>query len=763
MCAKIRWEFLDIEFLGYYHRVTVVKLDGVATNEAQVLIDRVSSYLPEESTELVADAYAYADLCHQGQTRQSGEPYIAHPLETALFLADLRLDSHTIIAALLHDVVEDCGVTLEEVKSRYGQEVSALVDGVTKLARINSRFNEAQGDGLGFPDDQDPIYAESLRKMLVAMAEDIRVVLIKLADRLHNMRTLDALAPEKRRRIAQETLDIYSPLAHRLGIWEIKWRLDDLAFRHLDGEKYKEISNLIATRREEREAYVERMAAALRNDLARFDLEAEVLGRPKSIYSTYLKIQKYAAQGKELRDIYDLYALRVLVEANEDCYKALGVVHQLWHPIPGQFDDYIANPKENLYQALHTTVICEGGNSLEVQIKTYELHQVAEYGVAAHWRYKEGKSGDLRFDEKMTWLRQLLEWQREVGGTAEFIETVKQDIFHDQVFVYTPKGDIVELTAGSTAVDFAYKIHTELGHRCIGAKVNGRLVSLDTALQNGDTVEVMASKVERGPSLDWLNPNRGYVRSAGARESVRQWFRRQARGSNILRGRELLKRELRRINQQVDDAEILSLSKYENMDDFLADLGSGLISGSQLAHRLAQARRETEPALPPAKPNLPLSSPSSGISVLGVGDLLIRMARCCNPIPGDPILGFITRSRGVTVHKRDCSSMKNEDEPERIVKVDWGETKDLYPIRIMMKAYDRVGLLRDITVQLSEEHVNIASVITKELSDGTVTVELTVHTTGLEQLGKLFAKLEGVSGVTSVYRGSSSAPAFSGA
>ncbi len=741
----------------------MVNGNAVAAREAKVLIDRVSGYLPQESTELVADAYDFADRCHQGQTRKSGEPYIAHPLETALFLADLHLDSHTIIAALLHDVVEDCGVTVEEIDSKYGREVGALVDGVTKLARINSRFSvtpdhrEGQPAGLGFPDEQDPVYAESLRKMLVAMAEDIRVVLIKLADRLHNMRTLDALSPEKRRRIAQETLDIYSPLAHRLGIWEIKWRLDDLAFQHLNEEKFQEISNLIAGRREEREEYISRMAEMLRAELEKFGLTAEVTGRPKGIYSTYQKMEKYASQGKELREIYDLYALRVLVDTNEECYRALGVVHQLWHPIPGQFDDYVANPKENLYQALHTTVICDGGSPLEVQIKTYELHQVAEYGVAAHWRYKEGKSGDLRFEEKMTWLRQLLEWQREVAGTAEFLESVKQDIFHDQVFVYTPKGDIVELTAGSTPIDFAYKIHTELGHRCIGAKVNGRLVSLDTALQNGDTVEVMASKVERGPSLDWLNPNRGYVRSAGARQNVRLWFRRQARSSNIQRGRELLKRELRRLNQHVDDAEVLSISKYEKMDDLLADLGSGVISESQLAHRLAQAKRETEPALPAAKPNLPLSSPSSGISVLGVGDLLIRMGNCCNPIPGDPILGFITRSRGVTVHKVGCPNLKNEDEQARIVQVDWGEAKNLYPIRIMMTAYDRVGLLRDVTVQVSEENVNIASVITKELKDGTVTIELTVHTTGLEQLGKLFSKLEGVRGITSVFRNSSAA------
>ncbi len=750
------FDHLDNGAPGYYHRNILVQLNGVATAEAKTLIDRVSSYLPKESTELVAGAYAYADECHQGQTRKSGEPYIAHPLETALFLAELSLDSNTIIAALLHDVVEDCGVTLKEVEDRYGSEVATLVDGVTKLTKLNSKFNDPSDHSFALADDPDPLYAESLRKMLVAMAKDVRVVLIKLADRLHNMRTLDALPPEKRRRIAQETLDIYSPLAHRLGIWEIKWRLDDLAFQHLDNEKYKEIANMLAAKREEREDYVEKVATTLRDELATFHVTAEVAGRPKGIYSTHLKIQKYATQGKELRDIYDLYALRVLVESNEDCYKALGVIHQLWHPISGQFDDYIANPKENMYQALHTTVVCEGGNSLEVQIKTYEMHQVSEYGVAAHWRYKEGKKGDLHFDQKMTWLRQLLDWQREVAGTDEFIESVKQDIFHDQVFVYTPKGDIAELTSGSTPIDFAYKIHTEMGHRCIGAKVNGRLVALDTTLQNGDTVEIMVSKAERGPSLDWLNPNRGYVRSAGARQRVRQWFRKQARGANITRGRDLLKRELRRINQHMEDSEILVICKYDSIDDFLADLGSGGITESQVAHRLAQARQETEPALEHPKPNVPLSSPSSGVTVLGVGDLLIRIAQCCNPIPGEPILGYITRSRGVTVHKKNCSSLKNEDERERIVQVDWGQTQDLYPTRIMMKAYDRVGLLRDITGQLSEEHVNIASVITKELADGSVTVELTVHTTGLDQLGKVFAKLEGVSGVTSVYREGSS-------
>ena len=730
----------------------MVAKDKIASEAAKTLIERVGAYLPEESSRLVGQAYRYADECHVGQMRKSGEPYIAHPLETALFLADLRLDTHTIVAALLHDVVEDCGVSLDEITRRFGPEVSKLVDGVTKLTRMDDKLQPPAEDIANLMDDAESLHAESLRKMLVSMAEDIRVVLIKLADRLHNMSTLDALPPDKRRRIAQETLDIYSPLAHRLGIWEIKWRLDDLAFRHLNEDKYREISKILASKRTEREDYIEKISSGLRDELAQYGITAEVVGRPKGIYSTYRKMQKYEAQGKQFGDIYDLFALRVLVNEIADCYRSLGVVHQMWHPIPGQFDDYIGNPKENMYQALHTTVICEGGTPLEVQIKTFELHQIAEYGVAAHWAYKEGNSGDQRFEEKMTWLRQLLDWQREVSGTAEFIESVKQDIFHDQVFVYTPKGRIVELTSGSTPVDFAYKIHTDLGHRCIGSKVNGKLVALDTTLENGDTVEVLASKSDRGPSLDWLNPNRGYVRSAGARQSVRAWFRRQERGTNIKRGTEMLHRELRRLNQKIDDETIIGLFKVDSMEDLLAGLGSGNIAESLLSHRLAQIGHETETPLAQRPNNLELSSPSSGITVLGVGDLLIHMGRCCNPIPGDPIIGFITRTRGVTVHKQDCSSARHEDEPERLVDVQWGQEKQLYPVRIIMKAYDRVGLLRDVTALVSNEGVNIASVVTGDYSDSTVTLSLTCHTTGLDQLNKLFSKLDGVRGCISVTR-----------
>ena len=723
----------------------------VVTDTApQSLLDQVHSYLPDDKADLIQKAYYFAEECHRGQMRMSGEPYIAHPLEAANFLAELKLDADTIMAALLHDVIEDCEITYDEIKDSFGEPVAKLVDGVTKLTRMDYRL---PGDTTSDQSDSDLLYAESLRKMLVAMAEDIRVVLIKLADRLHNMQTLDALPVEKRKRIAQETLDIYSPLAHRLGIWEIKWRLDDLAFRHLNETEYRSISKMLSTRRVEREAYVDRVCNRLITDLDSFELKAEVSGRPKGIYSIHQKINKYESQGKEISDIYDLYALRVLVNDKSDCYKALGIVHELWSPMPGQFDDYIANPKENMYQALHTTVICEDGKPLEVQIKTDEMHQFSEYGVAAHWRYKEGKAKDNIFEEKMTWLRQLLEWQREATGTDEFIESVKQDIFHDQVFVYTPKGDIVELSSGSTPIDFAYKIHTQLGHRCVGGKVNGRLVGLDTVLQNGDTIEIMTTKTERGPSPDWLNPSLGYVNSASGRGKVRQWFKQQARDSNIGRGKDILRREIRRMNLTLSDTEILNLVKYDGMEDFLVALGSGVITEAQVAYRLAQSRQEQEREDPfPNKSRLAFSSPNTGVSVMGVGDLLTRMAECCNPIPGDEILGYITRTRGVSVHKDDCPNLKNEDEQERIIHVSWGSIKDLYPVRVRMEAYDRVGLLRDMTVKVSEEKVNIASVVTEENDDGTVTMELTLHTTGLGQLGKLFSKLEGVRGVTSVTR-----------
>ena len=724
------------------------------------LIARVSEYLDDEvQLDAIQRAYDFAAQCHHGQMRLSGDPYIVHPLAAATILADLHLDPDTIMAALLHDVLEDCGVTVDQLTERFGPDVARLVDGVTKLARVDYRPPDANGNTTS---DAESLYAESLRKMLVAMAEDIRVVLIKLADRMHNMQTLGALPEDKRRRIAQETLDVYSPLAHRLGIWELKWQLDDLAFRHLDEPTYRDISRMLAARRSQREAYVAEVADHLRDELAANGLRSEVSGRPKSIYSIHNKIEKYSLEGKELSDIYDLYALRVIVDDVADCYKALGIAHRLWSPIPGQFDDYIATPKKNLYQSLHTTVICDGGHPLEVQIKTDEMHRIAEYGVAAHWRYKEGagpNGNNGRFEERMTWLRQLLEWQRETPDTNEFLESVREDLFRDQVFVYTPKGDIMELTAGATPIDFAYKIHTDLGHRISGAKINGRLVSLDTPLQNGDTVEVVAGKTGRGPSPDWLNPSRGYVATNTARQRIRSWFNRQARSANINRGRELLRREMNRMGVKIPDRDVVARCRYETMEDLLAALGSGELSDTALDHRLTQLRVDgaDEAAwMPRTKSAVPLDSPSSGISVLGVGDLLTRIAVCCNPIQGDPIIGFVTRSRGVSVHKTDCINVLNEDEQERLVPVAWGQKQELYPLRIRIEAIDRVGLLRDVTTKLSEDKINIAWVVTRENDDATVSMELTIHVAGLAELNRVFSRVEGIRGVTSVNRVTSS-------
>ena len=553
----------------------------------QSLVEKVSEYLPADRVGLVEQALAFAERAHDGQLRLSGAPYIEHPVSAALYLAELSLDAPTIAAALLHDVVEDCGVTVDELREQFGEDVALLVDGVTKLTRMDLVENE---DGpMRLADDGQ---AESLRKMLVATAKDIRVVLIKLADRLHNMKTLGPLRPERRRAIAQETLDIYAPLAHRLGMGEVKWQLEDLAFRHLHPDHYRSISRLLSSKREEREAYVEQVTEVLRRELARAGFNAEVTGRPKHIYSIYHKAMAYEAQGKELADIYDLFAVRVLVPSVQDCYGCIGVVHSLWHPVPGQFDDYIANPKENMYQSLHTSVRSIGGLPVEVQVRTFEMHQVAEYGVASHWSYKEGGANkDLRFEERLTWLRQLLEWRRE-GPADELVETLKTDFFDDQVFVYTPKNEIKELPAGATPIDFAYRIHTELGHGCIGAKVNGRLVSLNTPLKNGDKVEVLTSRVPRGPTLDWLNPHLGMTKTANARQAIRAWFRKQERGSNIQRGKELLKREFRRLDETVEEIDVAKMFGYDNEEDLEAAVGGGVITIAQVVGRLsAQAGR----------------------------------------------------------------------------------------------------------------------------------------------------------------------------
>ena len=714
------------------------------------LLEKAKTYLPADRLGIIDRAYRYAADAHEGQVRRSGEPFIEHPLQTALYLAELRLDANALAAGLLHDVVEDCDVCLEEIEDEFGKEIAGLVDGVTKLTQAEVDFEEGKNGFVLRDSDVDLQQAASLRKMLVAMASDVRVVLIKLADRLHNMRTLQALSPNRRRAIAKETLEIFAPLAHRLGIWEVKWRLEDLAFQHLNNGAYQEISGMLNAKRQEREEYIEGVRSLLQSELDNAGVTAEVTGRPKHIYSIHKKTEKYRRQNLGVDDIHDLFALRVLVESVNDCYLALGVVHSNWRPLPGQFDDYIANPKDNLYKSLHTTVLCIDAHPVEVQIRTQEMHRLAEYGVAAHWLYKEGRTSDVEFEEKMTWVRQLLDWQRDVNGSHEFVESFKMDIFKNQVYVYTPKGDLKELPAGATPLDFAFRIHTDIGHRCIGAKVNGKLVALTYTLQNGDTVEIMTSKAVRGPSLDWLNPNLGYLNSNSARTKVRQWFNRQERRANIERGKDIFRRQLRRLNLAMTDEELSTVLGFSSTDEFMVALGGGEITVEQVVDRISNQE------IPPDSDfekiySVPVSSPASGIEVLGVGDLLTRMANCCTPILGDSIVGYITRTRGVTVHRRNCPNIIAEQETERLVPVAWSKAHELHPVRVRLEAQDRVGLLRDITSLVSEEGVNIASCVSEEEKDVSI-VSLTVYVDGISQLNRLFSKMESVRGVIGVSR-----------
>ena len=698
-----------------------------------------AQYLPPEKIALVEDAYKFALKAHQGQVRKSGEPYFEHPLQTALSLAELQLDASTLAAALLHDVPENCGIPVAELEAKFGPEVAKLVDGTTKLGKLSLATSGVATGGA---------QAENLRKMLVAMAEDLRVVFIKLADRLHNMRTLGALSPQAQQSNAEETLEIYAPLAHRLGIWELKWQLEDLSFRYLEPKKYRQIANLVAARRGQRENFIAQVIQILQGEFERANLRAEISGRPKHIYSIYRKMERYAAQDKHFDDIHDLLALRVLASTVPDCYHALGIIHSLWHPLGGEFDDFIANPKPNGYQALHTVVMCLGTIPLEVQIRTRDMHHIAEYGVAAHWRYKGGEKTDIHFEERIAWLRQLIDWHRELSGTEEFLESVKTDIFIDQVFVYTPKGEIKDLPKGATPLDFAYRVHTELGHRCIGAKVNGKLVPLSSQLSNGDVVEIVASKTAKAPSRDWLNPHLGYIKTSHAGEKIKQWFRRQERTENIERGRELLEKEMRHLGIKPSEREELAkLFKYDNLDDFLAAIGYGGVSTHQIAVKLsAQQPPQAKAITAPPKP------PQSAIQVLGMGDLVTNLARCCHPVPGDRIIGYITRSRGVTIHRQDCYNVLHEDEKERLVGVGWEPTDSLYPVKIKVEAWDRVGLIRDITTIIAEEKVNIDGVSSIHHDDHTVSEFFALETTGLVQLSRLLKKVEGVKGVISISR-----------
>jgi GTP diphosphokinase / guanosine-3',5'-bis(diphosphate) 3'-diphosphatase len=583
------------------------------------------------------------------------------------------------------------------------------------------------------------------------MADDIRVVLIKLADRLHNMRTLAALPPEKQQRIARQTLEIYAPLAERLGIWQVKWELEDLAFKVLEPERFRELAKLLDTRRKARESYIERAIDELKPRLEAAGIGADLQGRPKHIYSIWKKMQRKSA---EFGEIYDVYAIRLLVEDVRDCYAALGIVHALWHPIPGQFDDYIAVPKNNLYQSLHTAVIALDGKPLEIQIRTHSMHQVSEVGIAAHWRYKEESKADRDYDAKLAWLRQLMDWQRDVSDATEFVEGIKLDIFQDQVFVFTPKGDIKDLPTGATPLDFAYRIHTDVGHRTIGAKVNNRLVPLDYRLKNGDIVEIVTTKGEHGPSRDWLN----IVRTSHAREKVRQWFKRKDRDENIVHGRESLERELRRLArktiQAVGSDRIAEVGRgynQESLEDFYAAIGYGAISAQQVVARLG-VLDDTEVGLPTVAP-ASLPARTGGVRVKGVGDLLVRFAKCCHPIPGDPIVGFITRGKGVTVHLRSCPTVLNEREVPRLIDVEWeAEPTQTYPIAIRVEGYDRTGLLNDITQVVAENKVNIVAAAVHVNPDHTAVVTATLQVASVSQLARVMGRIEGVKDVVNVQR-----------
>ena len=722
--------------LNYHNYYSEIEMD------ASSLIEKVKQYLPQDKVALIEAAYQFAAKAHEGQVRKSGGPYLEHPLETAMTLAELQLDAATIAAALLHDVHEDCNVPLGDIETEFGTEVCKLVEGTTKLSKLS--WHKASGTA-------QKSQAENLRKMLIAMAEDLRVVFIKLADRLHNMQTLGALSHEKRRGIARETLEIYAPLAHRLGIWEVKWQLEDLSFRYLEPQRYHQIARLVATRRAQRESFIANITEILKQELGKADIKAEVFGRPKHIYSIYNKMNRYVAEGKNFGDIHDLFALRVLTNTIQDCYQALGIIHNLWHPLPEEFNDYIANPKDNGYQSLHTTVLVQGTTPLEIQIRTYDMHRVADYGVAAHWRYKETSKQDMHFEERVTWLRQLIEWQTDLDS-EQFLESLKTDIFIDQVFVYTPNGEIKALPKGATPLDFAYLIHTELGNRCIGTKVNGKLVQLNHELKNGDIVEIMATKADRGPSLDWLNADLGYVKTSHAREKIRQWFKKQERAQNIERGSKLLDREIKRLGISPPNYEEMTrLFNCETSDEFLAAVGSGGISPHQLALKLTDESPEPPPTatriLPAVKVN------TSGVQVLGVGDLLTHLAACCHPLPGDDIIGFITRSQGVTVHRKNCTNMLNLKERERLISVSWGRVQEVYPINIQIDAWDRLGLLRDITTLVAEEKVNISGITLEEHGDN-ISIFATLEISGMSQLTHLLSKIRSVRGVTSAIRSS---------
>ena len=679
----------------------------------QHLLDRILRYYPSANVEMIDKAYHFSQRAHQGQSRESGGPYFEHPYEVALILADLELDVETIVAGLLHDVLEDTAVTRDELTENFGPTIVMLVEGVTKLEKLPFR-------------DRFEHQAENMRKMIFAMAEDVRVILIKLADRLHNMRTLGHVSPAKQVLIAQETLDIFAPLAHRLGIWKIKFEMEDLAFRHINPDEYYKLVAEIDRKRREREDDLKEVMRIIMDRLADVDMASDIQGRPKHLYSIYQKMQK---QHKDLDEIYDLMAIRVIVDSVRDCYAVLGIIHAIWKPIPGRFKDYIAVPKSNLYQSLHTTVVGPHGEPYEIQIRTWEMHHVAEKGVAAHWRYKEGYSRRSGEDAKVGWLREAVEWLQEMKDPQEFMDTLKIDLFEDEVFVFTPKGDVKSLPNGATPVDFAFDVHTDVGLRCFGAKVNGRIVPLNYTLRNGDFVEILTNKAAN-PTRDWLN----YVKTSKARSKIRSWLKEEQKEENLSRGRELLERELKRndvdIKRVISEANLQKTArKYgvSTSDELLSSIGFGRISASQVVQKLTGQEPSERRKLPEVKEKRRREA-TRGVEVKGVDNLLVRFSKCCNPVPGDDIVGYITRGRGISVHRTDCPNVASLSlESGRQIEVLWNaDETDSYQVEIEIEGFDRPHLLANIMNTLSERKTMVEAVTARTIKHGSFSVQLVV-------------------------------------
>jgi GTP pyrophosphokinase len=703
------------------------------------------------SSENLKKAFLLAQKAHKDQFRKSGEPYITHPVEVAKILINLGMEETVVIAGLLHDVLEDTNVTPLELEKEFGKDVLSLVDAITKLERLSFYPTEAYK-------------AQNLRKMFIAMAKDIRVIIIKLADRLHNMQTLQYHEEEKRKRIAKETLEIYAPLAHRLGVWDIKWRLEDLAFRYLEPDKYHYVANKVAETRKKREEFIEKAIEIIKEELKKANIEAEVTGRAKHLYSIY---QKMIRRGIEIEEMYDLLGVRIIVNSEIECYEVLGIIHNLWRPVPGRFKDYIANKKSNNYQSLHTTVIAMDGKPLEVQIRTWEMHRIAEYGVAAHWLYKEEIKKPDSFEEKLSWLRQLLEWQKELLDDQEFLDSIRSDLFEREIYVFTPKGDIIALPQGSTPLDFAYAIHTEVGHRCRGAKVNGKIVPLNYVLQNGDIVEIITSKEEGKPSRDWLN----IVRTSQAKNKIKQYFKKLAREETLQKAKEILESEIKKnedwLKEVLNKDEIsindllesyigknfLNEHGFKEIESFLLSLGTGEITPQQFIERFKkELKKEIIVTLAETEKNKLVE----GLEISGLDNIMIRIAECCNPIPGDEVMGYVSKGRGIVVHRRNCPNLIHLQNryPERVIPIEWQKLKGggKYKTGIEIDAIDRVGLLKDLIERISQARINILDLGTKVGKDGIARIKVVIEIDNPLTFNYLMEEIKKLSDVISVRR-----------